>query len=54
MINFTRDHSTADSLRYMASWQSGMFQPGDMLEEFTAKSEGRPASFEDLPARPTR
>lgn len=54
MVNFTRDHSTADSLRYMAGWQSGMFQPGDMMEEFGAKAEGRAAQFEDLPPRPAR
>lgn len=51
-INFTRDHSTADSLRHIAGWQSGMFQPGDMMEEFAAKAEGRTATFEDLPPRP--
>ncbi|MFN7148124.1 MAG: crotonase/enoyl-CoA hydratase family protein [Microthrixaceae bacterium] len=53
MINFTRDHSVADSLKYMASWQSGMFQPADMLEEFAAKGERRDPSFEELPTRPT-
>jgi enoyl-CoA hydratase len=53
MINFTRDHSVADSLKYMASWQSGMFQPTDMLEEFAAKGERRDPSFEELPTRPT-
>ena len=53
MINFTRDHSVADSLRYMAGWQSGMFQPTDMLEEFAAKAEKRDPSFEELPTRPT-
>jgi len=52
MINYTRDHSVADSLRYMAGWQSGMFQGGDMAEEFTAKAEGRSANFEEIPARP--
>lgn len=53
MINFTRDHSVADSLKYMASWQSGMFQPADMLEEFAAKGERRDPSFEELPTRPS-
>ena len=53
MINFTRDHSVADSLKYMAGWQSGMFQPTDMLEEFSAKAEKRDPSFEELPTRPT-
>ncbi len=52
MINFTRDHSVADSLRYMAGWQSGMFQPHDMLEEFSAKGEGRDPQFDELPTRP--
>ncbi len=52
MINFSRDHTVADSLRYMATWQSGMFQPGDMMEEFVAKSEGRDPSFEEIPPRP--
>jgi enoyl-CoA hydratase len=52
MINYTRDHTVADSLRYMAGWQSGMFMGGDMMEEFGAKAEGREPSFEGNPARP--
>ncbi|MFM7067931.1 MAG: crotonase/enoyl-CoA hydratase family protein [Actinomycetes bacterium] len=52
MLNFSRDHSVADSLRYMAGWQSGMFQPADMIEEMTAKGEGRSPQFEGLPTRP--
>jgi enoyl-CoA hydratase len=53
MINFTRDHSVADGLRHVAGWQSGMFQPADMLEEFSARSEKRDPEFEELPPRPT-
>lgn len=53
MINYTRDHSVADGLRYIAGWQSGMFQPRDMLEEFAAKGEGRDPDFEELPIRPS-
>ena len=52
MVNYTRDHSVADSLRYMAGWQAGMFQPGDMMEEFGAKADKRPAEFEPIPPRP--
>ena len=52
MINYTRDHSVADSLKYMAGWQSGMFVGGDMIEEFTAKAEKRPGNFEEIPHRP--
>jgi len=38
-----------DSLKYMASWQSGMFQPQtDMMETFSAKMEGRDPQFHDL------
>jgi len=54
MISYTRDHSVADSLRYMAGWQSGMFTGGDMAEEFTAKAEGRDRVFEELPRLPRR
>ncbi len=52
MVNYTRDHTVADSLRYMAGWQAGMFQPGDMVEEFGAKSDKRSPEFEGLPTRP--
>ncbi len=48
MINYTRDHSVADSLKYIATWQTGMFQPADMMETFTAKAEGRDPEFDDL------
>ena len=48
MLNYTRDHSVADGLRYIAAWQSGMFQPTDMIESFTAKAEGREPVYEDL------
>ena len=27
MINYARDHSVADGLNYIATWQTGMFQP---------------------------
>jgi len=48
MLNYTRDHSVADALRYIATWQTGMFQPTDMMEAFTAQAEGREPEFEDL------
>ncbi len=51
-INYTRDHSVADSLRHIAGWQSGMFVGTDMMEEFGAKSEGRDPGFEEIPTRP--
>ena len=47
-ILYTRDHSVEDALKYIAVWQTGMFQPGDMAETFAAKSEGRDPEFDDL------
>ena len=48
MINYTRDHSVADGLNYIATWQSGMFHPDDMAEAFTARAEGREPAFQNL------
>jgi len=51
MLNYTRDHSVADSLNYMATWQTGMFQAFDMFESFAAKGEKRAPNFEKLTTR---
>jgi enoyl-CoA hydratase len=49
MINYARDHTIADGLDYIATWQAGMYNPEtDMLESFTAKQEKRAAKFADL------
>lgn len=48
MINYARDHSLHDSLNYMATWQSGMFQPNDMMQTFSAKVSGKTPEFEPL------
>lgn len=48
MINYTRDHSVADSLQYMAAWQTGMFQPTDVMESFGAQMEKREPAYDDL------
>jgi enoyl-CoA hydratase len=49
MINYARDHSTADGLDYIATWQAGMYNPEtDMLESFMAKSQKRAPQFADL------
>lgn len=52
MVSFARDHSVADGLKHMAGWQSGMFQPADMMEEFSAKADKRDPEFEAIPPRP--
>jgi enoyl-CoA hydratase len=49
MINYARDHSIADGLDYIATWQAGMFNPtADMMESFKAKQEKRAPEYADL------
>jgi enoyl-CoA hydratase len=48
MITYSRDHSVADGLNYIATWQTGMFQPADMMETFAAKTDQRDPAFDDL------
>lgn len=48
MINYSRDHSVADSLKYMATWQSGMFRPQDMMKCFAAKTQKTAPEFDPL------
>ena len=48
MLNYARDHSIADGLDYIATWQTGMFQPTDMMESFAARSQKRAPVYPDL------
>ncbi|WP_395644839.1 crotonase/enoyl-CoA hydratase family protein [Terricaulis sp.] len=48
MINYARDHSIADGLDYIATWQAGMFAPPHMMEAFAAKAQKRKPEFPDL------
>jgi enoyl-CoA hydratase len=48
MLNYTRDHSVAEGLNYIATWQSGMFQNQDIAEAFESKREGRSPAYADL------
>jgi enoyl-CoA hydratase len=48
MINYARDHSIADGLDYIATWQAGMFSPPHMMEAFAAKAQKRDPVFRDL------
>jgi enoyl-CoA hydratase len=48
MLLYSRDHSVSDGLNHIATWQTGMFQPSDMIESFAAKAEGRETNFPDL------
>jgi enoyl-CoA hydratase/carnithine racemase len=55
MINYARDHSIADGLDYIATWQAGMYNPeADMMESFKARAEKRKPQFANLlPVRKT-
>jgi enoyl-CoA hydratase len=55
MINYARDHSIADGLDYIATWQAGMYNPEvDMMEGFKARAEKRTPKYADLlPVRKT-
>ena len=48
MLNYARDHTIADGLDYIATWQTGMFAPDDMVEAFQAEKEQRDANYADL------
>ena len=50
-LNYGRDHSVADGLEYIATWNAAMFDPDDMAEAFMAQTENRDAQFPDH--RPT-
>jgi enoyl-CoA hydratase len=48
MINYARDHTTQETLDYIALWQSGMFARGHMAEAFKAQQEKRTPRYPDL------
>ena len=49
---YARDHAVSDSLHQISLWQTGAFQPADMMESFAAKGEKRAAEYADLPPAP--
>ncbi len=49
MINYSRDHATADVLDYVRIWNASMFQPEEIEEAVRARAEKRPGNFVDLP-----
>ena len=48
MINYARDHTTADTLDYIALWNAAMLRPDDIKESYIAKSEKRAPAFANL------
>ncbi len=47
-MNFTRDHSVADGLEFIANWNAAMFDTDDMAEAFAAQMEKRSGDYPDL------
>ena len=49
MINYARDHNTADGLDYVAIWNASMLKPDEISEAMNANSENRQGNFAPLP-----
>lgn len=45
VLNYSRDHSIADGLNYVATWNAAMLLSEDLSEAFQAKTEKREAVF---------
>jgi enoyl-CoA hydratase len=50
LINYSRDHTTADTLDYVGLWNAAMLRAEDIKESYVAKSEKRAPRFADLKA----
>ncbi len=51
-LTYARDHSVADGLDYIATWNGGMLRSGDLMEAIQSKMAKRDAAFADL--RPSK
>lgn len=51
IINYARDHSTADTLDYIGIWNASMLQTDEIKEAMTANAEKREPDFVELPAK---
>ncbi|NBW80070.1 MAG: enoyl-CoA hydratase, partial [Betaproteobacteria bacterium] len=47
MITYARDHSVADSLNYIATWNAAMLMSKDLTEAMTANMQKRAPVFKD-------
>jgi enoyl-CoA hydratase len=47
ILNYSLEHSTKDSLEYMATWNAAMLLSNDLQEAFLAQTQKRSAKFED-------
>lgn len=51
MINYSRDHNTADGLDYIALWNASMLKIDEIQEAMTANAESRDGDFAPLPVK---
>ena len=49
MINYARDHTTADGLDYISIWNATFLQTEEIQEALASNAEGRPGDFAPLP-----
>ena len=54
MINYARDHGTADGLDYISIWNASMLNLDEIGEALNAKAEGRAPTFAELPLKRQR
>jgi enoyl-CoA hydratase len=47
MLLYSRDHSVAEGLNYVATWNSGMLSEADLAAGLQAQMEKRQATYED-------
>ncbi len=47
MLVYTRDHSVADSLNYVATWNAGMLSQVDVIKSVEAQMAGKTAKYDD-------
>ncbi len=47
MLNYGRDHSVADGLNYVATWNASMLMSADLSEAMASAKEKRPPVFDD-------
>jgi enoyl-CoA hydratase/carnithine racemase len=47
MLNYARDHSVADGLNYIATWNAALLMSADLQEAMMANMDKRPPQFRD-------
>lgn len=54
MLNYTRDHTVADGLNYIATWNAGMLMGNDMPTALAARMQKQAPEYEDLTVLPAK